>query len=196
VSVSAAVPMLLVRPVAESRPPAVSWEPLPLRTVPPDQPTLDLSEPEVPDLARPRESGVRVTVTRARWTARPRPDLPDAGEWGASLVVAVVQALLAQRPIAQLNRWLADDVLAAVSRQQRQRRSTPARTVVRVRLGSVRVQHPHPEVAELAARITVDSATTAVALRLEALGDRWLGTALELDRRIFARLDLQSKPGP
>jgi hypothetical protein len=185
VSVSAAVPTLLVRPLVESRPPAVSWDPFPLPAVPPDQPTLDLADPEVADLARPREPGARVTVTRARWTARPRPDLPDAGEWGASLVVAVVQALLAQRPIAQLNRWLADDVLVAVSRQQRQRRSAPSRTVVRVGLCSLRVQHPHPEVAELAARVLVGTATTAVALRLEVLGTRWLGTALELDRRMF-----------
>ena len=83
-------------------------------------------------------------MVRARWTARPRSGLPDAGEWSASLVVAVVQALFAQRPIAQLNRWLADDVLCAVARQQRQYRSAPARTVVRVGLRSVRVQHPAP----------------------------------------------------
>ena len=184
-SVSAAVPTLRVRPLVESRPPAVSWEPPPIRTVPPDQPALDLSEPLAVIPTPPRESGVRLTVTRAPWTARPRPDLPDAGEWSVSLVLAVVEALLAQRPIAQLNRWLADDVLAAVSRQQRRRRSAPVRTVVRVGLHSVRVQHPHPEVAEVAARVAVGSSSTAVALRLEALGIRWLGTALELDPRIF-----------
>jgi uncharacterized protein DUF6459 len=187
VSVSAAVPTLVVRPLVESRPPAVSWEPGPLPAVPPDQPALDLSEPEVVDRdrPRPREAAVRVTVTRPRWAARPRPDLPDAGEWSASLVVAVVQALLAQRPIAQLNRWLADDVLAAVSRRQRQHRSTPARTVVPVGLFSVRVQHPQTEVAEVAARVAVGGNSTAVALRLEALGDRWLCTALEVDPRLL-----------
>ena len=184
-SVPTAVPALLVRPLVESRPPAVCWEPAPFRAVPPDQPALDLSEPGAVDLARPRDPGVRLTVSRARWTVRPRPGRPDAAEWSASLVVAVVQALLAQRPIAQLNRWLADDVLAAVSHQQRQRRSTPARAVIRVGLHSVRVQHPHPEVAEVAARVAVGTSITAVALRLEALGNRWLGTALELDRRIF-----------
>ena len=184
-SVSAAVPRLVVRPLVESRPPAVSWVPAPLRSVPPDQPTLDLAEPDVVDLAQPRQPGARVTVTRARWTVRPRPDLPDAAEWSASLIVAVVQALLAQRPIAQLNRWLADDVLAAVSRQQRRRRSAPPRTVVPVGLHSLRVQHPHPEVAEVAARVAVGGSSTPVALRLEALGTRWLGTALELDPRMF-----------
>jgi Family of unknown function (DUF6459) len=179
------VPVRSVRPLVESRPRAVSWEPVPIRTVPPDQPALDLAEPEMIDLTRPRPPGVRSTVVRARWTARPRPDLPDAAVWSASLVVALVQALLAQRPIAQLNRWLADDVLAAVSRQARQHRSAPSRTAVRVGLQSVRVQHPHPAAAEVAARILVGGTTTALALRLDALGDRWLCTALELDPRML-----------
>lgn len=177
--------VLRVRPLAESRPPAVSWGPPAFPAVPPDQPALDLSEVETVDLRRPSESGGRVTVVRARWTARPRPGLPDAGEWSASLVVAVVQAQLAQRPIAQLNRWLADDVLAAVSRQQRRHRSIRSRSSVRVALLSVRVQHPRPEVAEVAARVAVAATTGALALRLEALGDRWLCTALEVDPRVL-----------
>jgi hypothetical protein len=101
------------------------------------------------------------------------------------LVVAVVQALLGQRPVAQLNRWLSDEVRSAVVRRLRQHRATPPRRVVGVGLGSVRVQHPHPEVAEVAARVAVGTSTTAVALRLEALGDRWLCTALELDPRVL-----------
>lgn len=184
-SVPTALSSLAVRPVVESRPPAVSWRPAAILSVPSDQPALDLSEPESVDPAPPRDPGVRATVVRARWTARPRSGLPDAGEWSASLVVAVVQALFAQRPIAQLNRWLADEVLCAVARQQRQYRSAPARTVVRVGLHSVRVQHPDPEVAEVAARVAVGVSTIAVALRLEALGDRWLCTALELDPRVL-----------
>lgn len=178
--------VLRVRPLVESRPPAVSWHPAAIRSVPSDQPALDLTEPGRLDPTQPRGPGVRATVVRARWTARPRPGLPDAGGWSASLVVAVVQALLAQRPIAQLNRWLADPVLSVVARQQRQQhRAAGTRTVVRVGLASIRVQHPHPEVAEVAARVVVGPSTTALALRLEALGDRWLCTALELDPRVL-----------
>ena len=183
--VSTAVDCRPVRPVVESRPPAVSWGPPPTASVPPDQPALDLSEPATVSLARPRDVGVRATVVRARWTASPRAGLPDASEWGASLVVAVVQALLGQRPVAQLNRWLSDEVLSAVVRRLRQHRATPPRRVVGVGLGSVRVQHPHPEVAEVSARISVGRSITAVALRLEALGDRWLCTALEMDPRLL-----------
>ena len=184
-SVSTAAPLLRVRPLVESRPPAVSWGPPPIPAAPPDQPLLDLSEPGAVDPARPREPGVRITVSRARWTAPPRPGLPDAGEWSASLVVAVVQTLLGQRPIAQLNRWLAHDVLSAVRREQRQHRSAPPRSVTRVGVHAVRVQHPQPEVAEVAARIAVGTRTAALALRLDALGSRWLCTALELDQRVL-----------
>jgi Family of unknown function (DUF6459) len=182
-STPTSVPVRSVRPLVESRPRAVSWEPVPIRTVPPDQPALDLAEPEMIDLTRPRPPGVRSTVVRARWTARPRPDLPHAAEWSASLVVALVQALLAQRPIAQLNRWLADDVLSAVSVQQRRRRTEPGRAVRSVVVRSVRVQHPNAEVAEVSTHVVVGKSHTAAALRLEAVGDRWLCTAFELDLR-------------
>jgi hypothetical protein len=181
--VPATADRLRVRPLVESRPPAVSWDAPPVASVPPDQPALDLSEPAALSLARPDEVGGRVTVVRARWTVPPRAGLPDAGEWGGALVVAAVQALLGQRPVAQLNRWVSDEVLSGVVRRLRQHRATPPRRVVGVRLGSVRAQHPQPEVAEVAARIVVGGATSAVALRLEALGDRWLCTALEVDPR-------------
>ena len=104
----------------------------------------------------PGDPGVRVTVVRARWTAPPRSGLPDAGEWSGSLVVAVVQALLgpaADRPAQPLaGRRRARPPSAASSGSDR---STPSRRVVRVGLHSVRVQHPHPEVAEVAARVAV-----------------------------------------
>jgi hypothetical protein len=184
-SVPSTVERLRVRPLVESRPPAVSWDAPPAPSVPPDQPTLDLSEPAAVGLAAPGEVGGRVKVVRARWTASPRAGLPDAGEWGGALVVAAVQALLGQRPVAQLNRWLSDEVLSGVVRRLRQHRTTPHRRVVGVRLGSVRAQHPQPDVAEVAARVLVGGSTTAVALRLEALGDRWLCTALEVDPRVL-----------
>ena len=95
-------------------------------------------------------------------------------------MVAVVQVLLAQRPVAQLNRWLAEDVLADVSLQQRRRRSARSRAAVPVTLVSLRVQHPAPDAAEVAAHLMVGARHLAVAMRLEALGDRWLCVALQL----------------
>lgn len=185
-SVLIATAPVSVRRLVESRPPAVSWWPSPPAALTPhvDQPMLELGEPAETELAQPRSPGVRATVVRARWTARPRRDLPDAAEWTGSLVVAVVQTLLGQRPVAQLNRWVADDVLGAVTLHQR-RRAGADRGVVRVGLRSLRVQHPHPEVAEVSAHVAVGGTATPVALRLEALGHRWLCTALEVDPRAY-----------
>ena len=172
-----------VRPLLESRPPSRGWRPPEVSLIAPDQPPLDLTDPAAVDLAQPSGRAASATVVRARWTVRPRPDLPDARQWGATLGLAVLQALLGQRPIAQLNRWLADDVLSAVTVQQRRRRTEPGRAVRPVVVRSVRVQHPSAEVAEVSAHLLVGTGHMAVALRLEAMGDRWLCTALELDPR-------------
>jgi hypothetical protein len=174
-----------VRQLVESRPPASSWRLPQTIQVAPDQPPLDLAAPAEVVPVRPRAGEGTLTVVRARWTVRPRPDLPDVCQWGAALALAVVQALLAQRPIAQLNRWLADDVLSMVSLQQRRLRSAPDRAVRPVLVRSLRVQHPGAEVAEVSAHVVVGSLDSALAFRLEALGERWLCTALEFDARVL-----------
>ena len=178
-----AKPAHRVRPLVESRPPAISWRPAAAWPAPLNQPPLDLGGPTAVDPAQPSAPAARSIVVRGRWTVSPRRDLPDAREWGAALALAVLQALLAQRPIAQLNRWLAEDVLSTVSMQQRRRRTDPGRAVRPVLVRSLRVQHPRAEVAEVSAHVVVGTRDTAVAFRLEALGDRWLCTAFELDLR-------------
>jgi Family of unknown function (DUF6459) len=102
------------------------------------------------------------------------------------LALAIVQALLGQRPIAQLNRWIADEVLAAISMQQRRNLREHGRLALPTAVRSVRVQHPDPAVAEVAAHVVIGKRSRAIAFRLEALGDRWLCTALELGARIAA----------
>ena len=178
-----AKPAHRVRPLVESRPPAISWRPAPAWPAPLNQPPLDLGGPTAVDPGQPAAHVARSIVVRGRWTVSPRCDLPDAREWGAALALAVLQALLAQRPIAQLNRWLADDVLSTVSMQQRRRRTDPGRAVRPVLVRSLRVQHPRADVAEVSAHVVVGTRDTALAFRLEALGDRWLCTAFELDLR-------------
>lgn len=180
----AAFPQIRVRPLIDSRPPDVTWLRSDLGLARSAQPRLDLAEPAIPDPAIAPATGVRVTVVKARWAARPRPDLPEAAGWAATLALAVLQAVLAQRPIAQLNRWLAEDVLAEVSRQSRRRRGAGDRPTVPAMLRSVRVQHPDPAVAEVSVHVMVGGRSEAVALRLEAVGvgtagGRWLCTALE-----------------
>jgi hypothetical protein len=174
-----------VRPLIESRPPCADPSRPPVRHLVPDQPPLDLwegagDEPD-PAPADRRTGGAR--LVKARWTAKPRPGLPDAVAWGSSLATAMVEALLAQRPVAQLNRWLAEDVLADIRRHQRRRAAQGRRPTVPVTLRSLWVQHPQPEAAEVAALLVVGKRPMAMAFRLEAAGDRWLCRALELGPR-------------
>ena len=168
----------------ESRPPSLTWA----RPSPPqrNQPQLDLTDqdPVYAEATAAKDRGVRMGAVKARWAARPRPGLPDAQEWSAKLALAIIQALTGQRPAAQLNRWMVEEVLAAISICQRRSLSRHGRTAVPTALRSVHVQHPDPEVAEVSAHVAIGRRSAAMAFRLEALGDRWLCTALELGRGI------------
>lgn len=161
----------LVRPLAESRPPGLTWPPTLAEPPVASQPPLDFASPPTVNPA---------IVNRSRWCARPDPRLPDARTWSSSLAMALVEALHAQRPIAQLNRWVDEEVLGAIFLAARRGRGPVGRLTVPPVLRSVRLQHPHPEVAEVCAHVAVQGRSMALAFRLEALGDRWLCTALEL----------------
>jgi hypothetical protein len=170
--------------VDRSRPPSLTW----LRpTLPPsNQPPLDLSDHEIDraEITRPNDRGVRVSTVSARWAARPRRALPDAEQWSGALALAVIQTLLGQRSVAQLNRWVVEEVLAAINIRRRRSLSLHGRNAVPTALRSVHVQHPDPDVAEVSAHLAIGKRSVAMAFRLEALGDRWLCTALELGKRI------------
>ena len=167
----------------ESRPPGLVWS----RSTPPqsNQPPLDLTDQEANDaeVAAPDNRGVRVSMVKAAWAAKQRPGLSDAREWSTTLALALIQALLGQRPVAQLNRWVVDDVLIAISMYQRRSLALHGRIAIPTAVRSVRVQHPDQTVAEVAAHVAIGKRSAAMAFRLEALGDRWLCTALELGAR-------------
>jgi Family of unknown function (DUF6459) len=168
----------------ESRPPSLSWSRPPVPQS--NQPPLDFTDYELDhvETAAVNARGVQVSVVKARWAARQRPGLPDAQEWSTALALAVIQTLLGQRPVAQLNRWVAEEVLVAISSYQRRSLLMHGRLAVPTALRSVRVQHPDPEVAEVSAHLIIARRSAAMAFRLEALGDRWLCTALELGTRM------------
>jgi hypothetical protein len=39
-------------------------------------------------------------MVKAHWAAKQRPELPDAREWSTTLALALIQAMLGQRPVA------------------------------------------------------------------------------------------------
>lgn len=184
-----------IRPLTESRPPGLTWPPTVFTVADLNQPTLDLAagwpdgfgEPDRPvrfdGPARPDPAGVQVTLVRSRWCVRQSRRLPDAQAWSTSLALALVETLHGHRPIAQLNRWVDDDVLAAISRHRRRHRADQRRLLAQPALRSVRVQHAGPEVAEVSAHLSIGRRSVAIAFRLEAVGDRWLCTAAEFAPR-------------
>jgi hypothetical protein len=168
----------------ESRPPGLAWSRA--TRAEPNQPPLDLVDHEEGPpaaAAAPNRQALRVSTVRAQWAARPRPGLPDPEQWSAALALAIVQAVLGQRSVSQLNRWVADEVLVAISMYQRRNLALHGRIAVPVAVRSVRVQHPDPGVTEVAAHVAIGKRSAAMAFRLEAFGNRWLCTALELGAR-------------
>jgi Family of unknown function (DUF6459) len=167
----------------ESRPASLTWP----RSSPPqpNQPPLDLIDhgPDLAESTATNDRGVRVRTVKACWAAQPRQGLPDAEKWSATLALAVIQALLGQRPVAQLNRWMVEEVLAAISMYQRRTLRGPGRKAVPAALRSVHVQHPSPEVAEVSAHVLIGKQSAPMAFRLEALGNRWICTALQVGAR-------------
>jgi hypothetical protein len=167
----------------ESRPASLTWP----RSSPPqlNQPPLDLIDhgPDLAESTARNDRGVRVRTVKACWAAQPRQGLPDAEKWSTTLALAVIQALLGQRPVAQLNRWMVEEVLAAISMYQRRTLRVQGRNAVPAALRSVHVQHPSPEVAEVSAHVLIGKQSAPMAFRLEALGDRWICTALQVSAR-------------
>lgn len=110
-------------------------------------------------------------------------DLPDPTAACTALVQAVIEVLGGIRPVAQLTRWLASDVHAAISRRaalaaRMRRTSTP--TVRQAVVRGVRICEPADGVVEASAVVLDQGRVRAVALRLEGMDRRWRVTALEV----------------
>jgi hypothetical protein len=173
---STARPTLKLRPAIESRPPAQTWLPRLAEAADVSQPMLDFTaEPMVP-----------ATAIDGSWMATPSAELPDPKAWSISLAQLLIETLQELRPIGQLNRWVDDRVLAAITIQRRQRaagrpRSRPTRPAT---LRSVHLQFPTPFAAEVAAHFALGRRSIALAFRLEEFYGRWLCTAVELGPRV------------
>ena len=160
------------RSAIESRPPAQTWQPRLAPLMDEAQPMLDLYV---------RSTG-QANAGGTGWMAAPRPGLPDATAWSSSLAKLLIETVQGLRPIGQLNRWVDERVLAAVSshRRQRLRRKHHPQTTRPAVLRSVHVQFPVETAAEVAVHLLLNERSVALAFRLEDFYGRWLCTAVEL----------------
>jgi hypothetical protein len=137
-----------------AEPPAAP-EPPPLRLVP-SEPDLDDDDF---DVVRTGRGGLPAPQRRA-----------------VVLVRAILEAIAGERPVAQLMRWVSEDVYADIE-------STVCPGTPRTWAATVRrviVTEPADGVAEVAAVVQRGRRSTALALRLEGLDGRWVVTALHL----------------
>jgi Family of unknown function (DUF6459) len=160
------------RSAIESRPPAQTWQPRLAPLMDEAQPMLDLYV---------RSTG-QANGGGPVWMAAPRPGLPDATAWSSSLAKLLIETVQGLRPIGQLNRWVDERVLAAISSHQRQRlrRKHHPQTTRPAVLRSVHVQFPVETAAEVAVHLLLNERSVALAFRLEDFYGRWLCTAVEL----------------
>ena len=113
------------------------------------------------------------------------PRLPDPGKWTARLARAVAEVAVGERPPGQLTRWVSRGELAKLAHRGtyvgRHPSARAQRGVTRIRsVRAVRVCPVAPGIVETSAVLVGSERAQAVAIRLEAVGDRWLATAVEL----------------
>ncbi len=108
---------------------------------------------------------------------------PDVRAWAARLGQALVEVLAGERPAAQLLRWTTPQVLDAVraaaalaARRPPASRASGTRSTVRC----VRVCVPAAGVAEVSLVVAGTDRVRALAIRLEAVAERWRCTAVHL----------------
>jgi hypothetical protein len=110
--------------------------------------------------------------------------LPDARDWAARFVQAIVEVIGGDRPVTQLVRWTGEDVYLDMSRRVRILGLTTTAVsrgrACRPQVASVHVYQPCDDVAEVAVHLRHGARSRAVAARLEVRRGRWLCTALQL----------------
>lgn len=180
---------VVLRPVPESRPPAQCFG-APGRTAPARteatsaQPSLLDAFRDFPEDPKgpPSPRGVAIRRDLSPGSLRPVGHLPEPAGWAAMLGLAIGQAVLGVRPLSQLQTWLSVAVLADLrcrARQQARQNPKPAHGVAPpVRVVSVRIQCPTPRTVEATVHLRIGPGSLALGVRLQAVGQRWLCTAL------------------
>lgn len=109
--------------------------------------------------------------------------LPAPAPWVARLAPAILEVAAGERPAGQLTRWVTTEIRETLARRGMAVRRHPAGKGLQPqgrKVRSVRVTSPAPGVIEASAVVVGAVRSRAVAMRLEAVRDRWLVTAVEL----------------
>lgn len=115
--------------------------------------------------------------------ATPAATLPDPRPFTFRLVQAVLEVVVAARPVGQLVRWTTEDVYRQLVRRVRlagHEDVTRRRQRAPGRVRSVHVSEPRGNAVEACAIVQHQQRATAVALRLEGVDGHWRCTALQL----------------
>ena len=118
-------------------------------------------------------------------SARDDDGFPDPAPLASNLALCVVEVLAGARSIDQLSRWVSDDVFIHLLRRSaiaaRTRRLTGA-TVQRPRLwvGDPVIARPQDGVVEAVVIVHQPSRSRAVAMRLDAVKERWRASAISV----------------
>jgi hypothetical protein len=150
-------------------PPAPLAQPV---LAPPPRPALELVAPP-PRTAPMSDLDVAELFDVVR---TPRSQLPAPGPRAAVLVRAILEVLSGRRSLAQLVRWVSEDVYDELEVNVAPAASRTWADVTR----RLVVTEPADGVAEVAAVVQRGPRASALALRLEGLDGRWVVTALQM----------------
>lgn len=118
-------------------------------------------------------------------TEEQRRGLPPIGPWAAQLARAVAEVASGERPPGQLSMHITRDQLTrltargrAVARHPSSRHQRSGSRLQKV--SSVRICPVAPGIVEASAVLIGEQRSQAIALRLEAMGSRWIATVVDL----------------
>ena len=112
----------------------------------------------------------------------PATALPNPRPVAGRLVQAILEVVVAARPLAQLVRWTSEDVYRQLARRVRiagHEDATVRGGLAPGRVRSIHVSEPRDNLVEVCAIVQRAGRATAVALRLEGIDGRWQCTALQ-----------------
>lgn len=159
----------------EQLPLALTWQIAP--GVPATRPLELVPEPTGPSVL---PSHIRVPNEEGELV-----DIPHPISWAGHMARMVFEVGCGERPSAQLNRWVSRDQLSLLAMRGRSYSRHPStraqKGLSRLRkVRGVRAMQVAPGIIEASAVLVGTARSHAIAMRMEAVGNQWLLTAIEM----------------